>query len=285
MPLDSLEVACACDRGYLAHCATMLASLLESASRPVRAHLLVGADIDRNDLGLVADQMRGGGGELVVHEVRDDRIAALKTTATFPTAHWYRVALPDLLAEADRVLYLDCDLLVLDDLTDLWKTDLEGNLLAAVTNVFPSREGEAKLCSALSIRPGEYFNTGVLLMDLAAMRREGAGERVLAFAEANHDLLFLPDGDALNAILASRRLRLDPRWNCLTGTLRLPWSADLYGSEAVAAAREGAAIRHFEGSGANKPWHPGADEADRALYLRYRALTPWPEPGSGPGGG
>ena len=87
-----------------------------------------------------------------------------------------------------------------------------------------------------------------------------------------------------NAVLGGDWAPLDPRWNVMLGMRRFPWAADLLGAEAVERAIARPGFLHYEGSGANKPWHPEADPADRELYARHRARTPWPEIGAGPGG-
>ena len=83
--------------------------------------------------------------------------------------------MPELLPEVERVLYLDVDTLALDDLAPLWRTDLGDAYVGAVTNVFqPDHLFHA---AELGIRPEDYFNSGVLLLDLAALRRDGCAER------------------------------------------------------------------------------------------------------------
>ena len=273
----ALEIACSARRDYLPHTATMIASLLANAGVALRVNLLVGDDVGEAEAEAVATMVAGEGQELRVHRVEPDRLEGLKTTGTFPTAHWYRVLLPELL-DAPRALYLDGDVIVLDSLQPLAELDLGDSWLAAVTNPFPDNESAARLCAGLGVEPARYFNSGVMVLDLAALRDHDAPSRVIAYAAANAERLFLPEQDAMNAVLADRRLPLAPRWNAMIGVERLAWSEELFGPEAVRAALEHPAIRHFEGSGANKPWHPQAEAANRRLYETYRARTPWPDP-------
>jgi lipopolysaccharide biosynthesis glycosyltransferase len=277
---ERIEIACAARRDYLPHAATMLASAAANTGGPVRAHLLVGADVESEAREAVVAMGERGGAEIVAVAVEEDEVAALKTTPTFPTAHWYRVLLPELL-ELPRVIYLDSDTLVLDSLLPLWRTELGDSLLAAVTNVFPDEEAAARLTAGLGVELGAYFNSGVMLLDLESLRSAEAPQRVIAYAAANHERLFLPEQDAMNAVLAGRRLPLAPRWNAMVALERLGWSRELFGAEAVREALEDPAIRHFEGSGSNKPWHPEADADARHLYAGFRARTPWPLPDDG----
>lgn len=273
-----LEVACAARRDYLPHTATMLRSLLAN-SGPARVHLLIGGGIPADESEAIVAMVRGQGGEIELHRPDADGsgLSGLKATGTLPTSHWYRVLLPELL-DLDRVLYLDGDLIVLERLDELFALELGDAALAATTNPFPDNAAADALCRALDVSPDQYFNSGVMLLDLAALREADAPRRVIEFARSNPELLVLPEQDAMNAVLADRRLPLAPRWNLMHGVRRLAWSEDLFGAEALTEALERPAIRHFEGSGPNKPWHPDADQDDRELYESYRRLTPWPDP-------
>jgi lipopolysaccharide biosynthesis glycosyltransferase len=77
-------------------------------------------------------------------------------------------------------------------------------------------------------------------------------------------------------VLGGRRLPLHPRWNVMNSVLLFAAAGDVFGPEAVAQARESAAIRHFEGPDTNKPWHHLCESELRELYLEHRRGTPWP---------
>jgi lipopolysaccharide biosynthesis glycosyltransferase len=168
---------------------------------------------------------------------------------------WYRILLPELLADVERVLYLDVDTLALDTIAPLWRIDLSGHAVAAVTNVFE----EHRLDRPATLRlpgPEVYFNSGVLLMNLDELRRTDAADTIRRIARERGAELVWPDQDVLNLALWERRLPLRPRWNVMNSVMLFGHAADVFGAEAVAEAREHPAIRHFEGPGANKPWDP-----------------------------
>lgn len=270
------EVACAARRDYLPHVATMIASLLTNGGS-ARVHLLVGEEVRAEEakaLGAMATEL---GGALDLHRIDGAGTARLKTTKTFPASHWYRVLLPEILEDTERVLYLDADTIVLGPISGLFGAQLGSNVLAAVTNPFPDPNTAATLCHGLGVRVDRYFNSGVMVLDLAALRRIDARARVFEFAERNAELLLLPEQDAMNAVLADSRLELPPRWNAMLGVERLPHAEELFGIAAVRDALERPVIRHFEGSGANKPWHPDSPGESQELYASYRRLTPWPD--------
>lgn len=261
----TLHVACAAAGAYVPHSAAVVHSAL-SHGDDVVVHYLHGPSLDgraRRWLARMSDR-------IVLHEIAPDRIADLPVHGYFTAAMWYRLLLPELV-EADRLLYVDCDTIVTDRLEPLFATPLEGALVAAVDNVplpwLPDRGRELGLAS--------YFNSGVLLLALDALRREGAMEAVAEFARAEGERLVWPDQDALNVVLGERRVALAPRWNAMNAVLDRPEAVAVFGAAPVAEARERPGVRHFEGPGANKPWEPGFDHAHGERYWAHRQATPF----------
>lgn len=254
----------------------MLDSLLVHSDDPVVVHFLHDRDADQSDLARLAT-MLGAREEAEIRfvDVPDELLRGLPTEGFTGKATWFRTFLPDLLGELDRVLALDVDLIIADSLRPLWNLDLGSHLLAAVTNVLaPAYMGRPW---DLGLLPHEYFNAGVMLMNLEAMRFEGSAETIRRYAVEHADELVLRDQDALNFVLASRRLALDPRWNLMNAFSVYPWSAYAFSPEALAEAAAAPAVRHFEGPDRNKPWHRQADPESRALYAGHRRRTPWPD--------
>ena len=271
---DALHVACAAEGAYDAHSAAMLHSVLTSGGpMDVHVHYLHGPAFPARSLARLERMVDGLGGGFSPHEVAPARVARLPVVEEFTVAMWFRILLPELLADTERVLYLDVDTLVVDDLGPLWRTDLSGSYVGAVTNVLMPhhrhRPGE------LGLSDDAYFNSGVLLMNLEAMRADGCTQAIADYAAAGGPTLAWPDQDALNVVLGGRRTPLHPRWNAMN-SLQFPWAADVFGEDVVREARERPAIRHFEGPGQNKPWNRGSDPGDRARYLAHRRRTPWP---------
>ena len=274
--MTTLHVACAAEGfEYVGHSAAMLHSLLARHERgAVAIHYMHGPDIGEREEELLAGMVEREGGELSFLRVPDSELDGLPTVGFTRKATWYRIFLPELRPELDRIVYLDADLLVLDSLLPLWKTDVEGQWLGAVTNVLQHNDMH---------RPGElgieeahaYFNAGVLLMNLEQMRRDRRTQALLEYSRANAERLVWRDQDALNVVLGERRVRLHPRWNYMN-SFRWEHAADALGAEALAEAHASPAIRHFEGPDMNKPWHYMCEWDLKERYEEHRRATPWP---------
>jgi lipopolysaccharide biosynthesis glycosyltransferase len=266
-----LHVACAAEGAYVPHSAAMLHSVLaHRGDLDVQVHYLHSPRLGRSAAARLTALVERGGGSLDLIEIPDGDVAGFPADSRFTAAMWYRLFLPELLPRVERVLYLDADTIVTDSLAPLWETDLGGFWLAAVTNVFEEwsagRPAELGLADA-----GHYFNSGVLLLNLGEIRRDGRGETLRELARERGGELLWPDQDTLNLVLGERRKPLHPRWNCMNSVLTFPWSADVFGAEAVEEARSRPGIRHFEGPGRNKPWHPLSRTPGRRHYFAHRA--------------
>jgi lipopolysaccharide biosynthesis glycosyltransferase len=168
--------------------------------------------------------------------------------------------LPD---RVDRVLYLDADILVLDDLAPIWEVDLEGAVLGAVVDERLSTHikiGNTSLAGLPRVR--NYFNAGVLLIDLARWRAERIAEKALGYLERCPHSPY-SDQDALNVACDGLWKKLDPRWNYYQIDLQKPIS------DLSAAQRPG--IVHFQGW--SKPWNPRSLNLNAGFYDSFRTRT------------
>lgn len=274
--MSELHIACAADQRYTGHSAAMLHSALTDAGSPIVAHYLHGPGFPAEDRRLLASMFEHHGQRIEFHEIPDEWVDHLPLQDLFGPVMWYRIFLPELLPAVKRVLYLDVDTIVVDRLDPLWSLDLDGRYLGAVTNIFMPFHRHRPL--ELGIEAAEYFNSGVLLLNLDLMRREGFTQAVQTLAGAQPERLKWPDQDALNLVVGSRRLALHPRWNCMNSLMaRGDLATDVFGAASVTEARDAPAIRHFEGPGANKPWHRRHERAGQRLYRAHRQATPWPD--------
>lgn len=273
---ETIHLACAAERDYIPHSAAMLLSALDhTGDAELSIHYMHPPELPRAERDELAEMVTREGGRISFLELADEAVAGFPIEGFTRKATWYRVFLPELVPEADRMIYLDADVIVLDDLAPLWRTELAGQLLAAVTNV-PQWDHVGRPEAIGMASKSEYFNAGVLLLDLERMRAEGTSSELREFVIENAERLEWRDQDALNLLLGRRRLPLHPRWNVMNSILLFPWASDVFGPTAVQQARSNPAIRHFEGPSLNKPWHYLSDHELRERYVALRRRTPWP---------
>lgn len=135
--------------------------------------------------------------------------------SSLPLSHWvtvqawFRIKLPDMCPDLDKILYLDCDTLILGDLSELFNTDLSGKYLAGVKDVW----GVNKYCKRLNMTSGVYVNSGMLLFNAGFCREEKFFEKIVDFANKNAKIIEFCDQDSINKIADEKKVVLHPKFN------------------------------------------------------------------------
>ncbi|MDR1528147.1 MAG: glycosyltransferase family 8 protein [Puniceicoccales bacterium] len=137
--------------------------------------------------------------------------------AHFSTAIFYRLAIPKVFPELNRVIYLDCDIVAVGDIGELWKEDLNGRPFGAVEEVgnFIDPETVWRKRMTLGLPVGRrYYNMGVLFFDCGKFQESKIFERVVEFVKSTRIPLALPEQDAMNVCLQNEEhLALSPKYN------------------------------------------------------------------------
>ena len=209
--MQPITILACTNRKYFQHAGVMLASMLANSPASRFEIVVVSGDgtaAERGKLERTLAQFANA--RLTIRDFHLDR--GLHTPAAYSPDIFTRLWVEDFFGpEVERVLYLDSDMVVLADIAGLWDTPLEGKLLGAVD--IPGATKPQKLGTPV----GEgYFNSGVLLIDLARWRAIGARAQVLAVLAERGTEFDDPDQDALNICFHADRKRLDYRWNVIT---------------------------------------------------------------------
>lgn len=176
------------------------------------------------------------------------------------TTIYFRLYIADLYPELDKAIYIDADTVVPGDVAKLYDTDLKGNLIGAVQDCFMSANQVTTdyVTTTQGFDVSEYFNSGVLLMDLAGLRKVNFADKFTHLLNTYHPTLIAPDQDFLNAMLHDRLLLLDPKWDTMMTA----------GDEGP----EDPQIIHYNLFG--KPWfYPDAINAD--YFWDYASRSPY----------
>lgn len=165
----------------------------------------------------------------------------------------------------DRVLYLDADILCVGSIDELVRMDLHGEIAAVVPD---AGETTRRRVAALGLPHHEYFNGGVLYMNVENWLAQHVTEDAMrALVEYGSKLRF-NDQDALNIVLNGRARWLDRRYNVLYDLIH-----DLNHDRRQMRPVGDAVFIHF--AGAVKPWTEWSLHESRALFEKYHAMSPW----------
>jgi lipopolysaccharide biosynthesis glycosyltransferase len=204
----------------------------------------------------------------------DSSAAAHLTIATY-----YRILIPELLPhQYQKVIYLDCDLVINGDLGKLWDIEMGDNYLLAVQDqAAPYVSSAAGLMNyqALGIAAdAKYFNAGVLVINLEKWRSERIDSQLLEYLKNYQDFIRWHDQDALNGVLAGKWGELDPRWNQMPQIYSYSsWQDSPFSETTYNNIVRDPYIIHFSSS--SKPWNSREKHPYMHLFFKYLDLTPW----------
>lgn len=139
----------------------------------------------------------------------------LLTRDYYSNATYYRVLIPNLYPEYDKVLYLDADIVVLDDIAKLYNKSIGNYLIAGVSEHWFDKYRELqeyaeKVIGVSSYK--KYINAGIMLMNLKELRESNFEEKFIHLLE-NVKYVFAQDQDYFNRICKGRIKYLNECWN------------------------------------------------------------------------
>ena len=138
-----------------------------------------------------------------------------KNVYHFSIVTYYRLFIASLFPQYDKIIYLDCDLVVLGDISELYNTELGDNILGAVPDqyVCNTREFRTYAEKAIGVNPDTYFNAGVLVISLEKFRKNDIENKFIKLiTEYDFDLLD-PDQAYLNYLCFEKTHILPSGWN------------------------------------------------------------------------
>lgn len=213
--MNIIPIFCAVDDGYAPYLAVALRSMRANTSRPLRVHVLIEKLSEEHQANLLAMQDEMLAIEFVNVAKKVETFGrSLHLRDYYTKATYYRFFIPELFPQYDKGLYLDCDIAVLDDIVKLYDADLQGQPLGVVTDEvitdIPVFSAYAE--QVLGIPRQEYFNAGILVMDLAQLRRINLLDALVKLMD-RHTFPVAQDQDYLNVLFYKKTAILSTRWN------------------------------------------------------------------------
>jgi lipopolysaccharide biosynthesis glycosyltransferase len=263
------------DNSYAQHLAVVLSSISVNSRTPLVAHIIHNG-VSTENMALVEKHISTLPGiEFRFYEFDAEPYKHFRVDGYISLASYFRLFLTEILpSEIDKVLYLDSDIVVRADVKELWETRLDGALIGAILDPY-ANDDPADTSNARLGLPADhpYFNAGILLIDLAAWRRENLLPTFIHYIESNHHRLRYHDQDALNATLAGRVKYIDYKWNFQARTTAADRQLCGATEEQFSAWRANPHIVHYAST--QKPWIDRYDVPFRSEYYRYLRMTPW----------
>ncbi len=263
---NNIAVALASNDYFVPYMSTLLRSIQENSDPKMNYDILIMTQDISQDNRTVLKNMFAGFANFSIRFL--DPTEFIEGYHFFVRGHfsmetYYRLVLPELLPGYDKILYLDSDMVVQDDIAKLYREDVEGYLLGAchdadTAGLYNGYEPEKKKYTDIVLKlkePYQYFQAGTLLMNLKEFRNTYTVEEILKYATSIKFQLL--DQDILNKLCEGKVKFVDMAWNVMVDferkrqsqiiALAPKWLNDLYKE-----SRKHPKIIHY--AGPEKPW-------------------------------
>lgn len=256
-----MKIVYACDDNYAPLTAISAVSLLKH--NPGAEIILLGYRLRDDSKDLVRSRVERSGGRFRYLDASPAiaKLEAIGADSYVSYAVYARIFIPELLGdETGTLLYLDCDTLVVDSLAELFAADLGDRPLALGLDA--AHPAYKRVISLPADKP--YYNTGVMIMDLARWRESRCTERLLAELQHPHGRNPLGDQDIIVRVLNDEIVPLGARWNFLSQFI-------------LTKRKERPAIYHFSGNTLGRPWFTSSKHPMRTAYRKAASEAGQPE--------
>lgn len=225
--MKTVPIFFASDNSYAPFLATALASATECASadrsyRAIVLHQDIAEETMRRISALERDNFKIDFVPMTKGlETITDRLSNRLRFDCFTLTIYFRLFIPEMFPEYDKAIYIDSDVIVKSDLARLFDTDIGDNYVGACTDL--SIQDNSDLINYVEGYVGvdrlKYVNSGVLLMNLDKMRKDGFTAHFLNLLNTYHFDSVAPDQDYVNAICNNQIYYLDSRWNTMPNSV------------------------------------------------------------------
>lgn len=276
-----IAIVCATDDNYAPYCGVMLTSVLENnKDREVSAYILIDKplqEIQQKRFKQLSDKYSARIEFVLVDKSFFEKFPIKgdeKNVKHWSIVTYYRLYAEELLPkDVDKVLYLDCDIIVNRPLGELFDMDWEEYAVGAVPDM--CTEWKEYYDRLGYDRSKGYFNAGVLFMNLEYWRTHGIGQKCVDFLANNYDRIFNNDQDVLNVITKDCKRNLPVSYNYQM-QLRMPYFFNTFGEEMKKDVVETNSPHIIHYAAELKPWmtkyyfYPFNEE-----WHKFKKLSPW----------
>lgn len=245
------------DRNYLNGFLALVGSLIKNHSDGLFELHVITDGLSPNEKENIRDRVVNSGHRLTFYDVEPSLVKQFVTQGQWTSVVYYRLFFSMLINRpVRRLLYLDCDTIAINSLWSLYSVDLGNHPVGAVYDNYVKTQPYIGIISE-----GDYFNSGVLVIDLEKWRDEKISERCFAYLLSHPERILYVDQCALNAVLKNNWKKLEPRYN-----LMYSWLPEGVGKTRLDQVLKESVVIHFT---LQRPWNMLCRNRLRQLYFRY----------------
>lgn len=264
-----IHIALCTDNHYATACLACATSVLENNQKNDVSIYILTKEISEEYITYFNNLSQKYNRRIEIITISSEHFSHLKISDRFRDSIYYRFLIPDLI-DAEKVLYLDADTIVVNDLKDLWDMDLDNFACGAIED---QANDDIRIHNRTET-DNPYFNSGVLLINSRYWREHNLNQKLTKFIYDHPEKCVYPDQDALNIILNGKIRYLPYRYN-FQDRFYLTTFDDLYIDRKkwskILKEKETATIIHF--TAIEKPWHIECNHPLKEEFYKYITLS------------
>lgn len=281
---NNIPIALSASNYYVPYLSVVIESIISNSQKKYNYDLLIlNKDITEDNKILLTLQCKKKNVKIRFYNVSEFFKEKNFFVGNVSVESYFRVILPDILKKYKKIIFLDCDVIVNNDIVSLYEENIDDVYLGATRDInliacyHIKNHWKPYLDNKLHLKnPYDYFQAGVMLVNLEKIRQDFSDGILLEVCASEPWKLL--DQDVLNMLLQKKIKILDLQWNLMTGEEgrydHVIKNAPQYMSEEYLRARKKPNIIHF--CGKKKPW--SNTEVEYASYFwKYARKTPFYE--------
>jgi lipopolysaccharide biosynthesis glycosyltransferase len=262
MANEQIHVAAAFDNNYLRAFYALLTSVIQNNGDDTIYFHLIAPDVSAEIKEEIRNYARSFGSEVTYYSVDAQAIQNFTLSNKWTIAVYYRLFFPLVISKnINRLIYLDCDIVVISSLLPLYQIDFDNMPVAAVYDNYVKKQPLIGIH-----QEGQYFNSGVLLMNVPRWNDLQISEKTIEYLSNYPERILFVDQCALNAVLMNNWKKIDYKYNLLYSYL--PSQASMSEIKLFVKSKS---ILHYT---LHRPWNMLCQNRLRYLYYEYLQIYP-----------
>lgn len=263
---NPIHLAICFDENYVTPFYVLLTSIFKNnrANDLVIHSIATGVTVDQKNE--IAEYVHSNDAEIFFYEIQPENLKGLviPENSWFSIAAYYRLFFPSLVAKGiQKLLYIDADTVVIKDLSELYNLEIGSKPIGAAREILGANRPEIG-----NYDRENYFNSGVMLMNVEEWKKQKVTEKALQFVYDFPEAVKCVDQDALNAVMIDNWFVIDRKYNVMYQDIPRTLAKKNFNF----FLREKVII-HFS-MGKHKPWCSLGENKFRYLYHQYLKQSP-----------
>ncbi|CAI3937463.1 DUF4422 domain-containing protein [Commensalibacter communis] len=265
---EPINICMSFDDNYAAHGDAVITSMIQNTHPQQSIHIYILHDEKlSNKNKKIIKQAENQNIRIYYVKINKKQFNALPLNREYISLNtYYRLTIQDLLPDdIKKIIYLDSDIIVYGNIAELWEEPLDNMCVGAVLD-----EGGILQARRLSLPDTNYFNAGIMIFNLAQIRKEFSNIFINYFENyyKYKEIITLQDQDILNITYSQKTKIIPLRWNINSRMLEYNDLEYKYSMKDAEDALQNIGIIHYTDQ--KKPWRYSCNHPFRSLYWKYR---------------